>query len=148
MRRRKARYKAVTRCLPVDRILSSIFISILVALLHCLCMSASKTFKMQFRRRGYNPIVPPIVGQKPNQGLEVEVLFTYEALEDLDVEKGEPQQHSNFVHSILTNQKVLFTLYHTLSLFRNGYCQYGIGFSVECSTIDMGCRRRKLCQYD
>ena len=38
----------------------------------------------------YNPLVPPIVGKKPNQGLEVEILFTYEALEDIDVEKGEP----------------------------------------------------------
>ena len=47
----------------------------------------------------YNPLVPPIVGKKPNQGLEVEILFTYEALEDVSVEKGEPQQYDNSVHS-------------------------------------------------
>ena len=38
----------------------------------------------------YKPLVPPIAGKKPKQGLEVEILFTYEALEDIDVEKGEP----------------------------------------------------------
>ena len=38
----------------------------------------------------YSSLVPPITGQKPNQGLEVEILFTYEALEDIDVESGKP----------------------------------------------------------
>lgn len=38
----------------------------------------------------YNPLVPPIVGNEPDEKLNVNVRLIYQALESLDVEEGEP----------------------------------------------------------